>query len=261
MRSGLLSIDGDGDIEIMGRLKRLAYSAETDRDARRLLFDISPPGELEWTDFEHIREQRDHVESLIRGALEANAPGVNVLLYGPPGTGKTQFCRTLASRLNVALYGIGEADDDGDEPSRFERMQELKLAQRLFGQAPDTVLLFDEMEDLLDLNSAVPLYLSVRSRRRGGSEGSKVFMNRMLETNAVPTLWTTNSAHRTSPVLLRRMMYAIELRQPSPTSGPGCGRANWPATASNTVASRPGRWHATTTSPRAWWPGPRRRPN
>ena len=216
VRSGLVSINEDGDIEIIDRLKRLAYSAGTDRDARRLLFDVSPPGELDWTDFEHVREQRDHVEGLIRGALAANAPGVNILVYGPPGTGKTQFCRTLAHRLGATLYGIGEADEDGDEPSRFERMQELKLAQRLFGQAPDTVLLFDEMEDLLNLNSTALMHVLSRGRRRGGSEGSKVFMNRMLEVNAVPTFWTTNSAHHTSPVLLRRMMYAIELRQPSP---------------------------------------------
>ena len=216
VRSGLVSIDYGGDIESVDRLKRLAYAAGTGRDARRLLFDVSPPGELDWSDFEHVAEHRDHVESLICGALEANAQGVNVLVYGPPGTGKTQFCRTLANRLGVTLYGIGEADDDGHEPCRTERLQELKLAQRLFGTTPDTVLLFDEMEDLLSLDSGPIIYVSRHRRGRRGSDGSKVFMNRMLETNAVPTLWTTNSARHTSPALLRRMMYAIELRQPSP---------------------------------------------
>ena len=216
VRSGLVSIYGDGDIEIMDRLKRLTYAAGSDRDARRLLFDISPPGELDWSDFEHIAEHRDHVESLIMGALQANEPGVNVLVYGPPGTGKTQFCRTLADRLGVTLYGVGEADDDGHEPSRIERLQELKLAQRLFGNTRDTVLLFDEMEDLLSQLGTPIIYVSRRRHGRRGSGGSKVFMNRLLESNAVPTLWTTNSARHTSPVLLRRMMYAIELRQPSP---------------------------------------------
>ena len=214
--SGLLSIDGDGDIGIMDRLKRLPYATGSGRDARRLLFDVSPPGELDWSDFEHIAEHRDHVESLIRGALQANAPGVNVLVYGPPGTGKTQFCRTLANRLGLTLYGIGEADDDGHEPTRIERLQELKLGQRLFANTPDTVLLFDEMEDLLSQHTAPIVYASRRRRGRRGSDGSKVFMHRLLETNAVPTLWTTNSASDTSPALLRRMMYAIELRQPSP---------------------------------------------
>ena len=39
-------------------------------------------------------------------------------------------------------------------------------------------------------------------------------MNRLLEETPVPTLWTSNAARQTSPVLLRRMMFALELRQP-----------------------------------------------
>ena len=72
------------------------------------------------------------------------------------------------------------------------------------------------MEDLLSQFGTPIIYVSRRRHGRRGSGGSKVFMNRLLETNAVPTLWTTNSACNTSPALLRRMMYAIELRQPSP---------------------------------------------
>ena len=41
-------------------------------------------------------------------------------------------------------------------------------------------------------------------------------MNRLLEQAPVPTLWTSNSARQTCPTVLRRMMFALELRQPSP---------------------------------------------
>ena len=41
-------------------------------------------------------------------------------------------------------------------------------------------------------------------------------MNRLLEETPVPVLWTSNSARWTSSVLLRRMMFALELRQPPP---------------------------------------------
>ena len=51
---------------------------------------------------------------------------------------------------------------------------------------------------------------------RRGADGSKVFMNRLLEQTEVPTLWATNSAPQTCPTVLRRMMFALELRQPSP---------------------------------------------
>ena len=45
---------------------------------------------------------------------------------------------------------------------------------------------------------------------------SKVFMNRMLEDNATPTLWTTNEVHGMNAAILRRMIYALEIRLPPP---------------------------------------------
>ena len=57
----------------------------------RLLLDPAAPSELEWSDFDHVARERDHVERLLEGALETSASGVNILLYGPPGTGKTEF--------------------------------------------------------------------------------------------------------------------------------------------------------------------------
>jgi SpoVK/Ycf46/Vps4 family AAA+-type ATPase len=47
--------------------------------------------------------------------------------------------------------------------------------------------------------------------RRGGS---KVFLNRLLEQNPVPTLWTSNELTAIDPALLRRMTLAIELKRP-----------------------------------------------
>ena len=227
MRSGLLSITSDGTIQPIDRLHRLVHTPGNARiDARRLLFDLSPPSELEWSDFEHVAESRDHAESLIKGALQAREPGVNILIYGSPGTGKTQFCRTLARQLKVKLYSVGEMDERGDEPTRVERLQELRLAQRLLSSGQDSILLFDEMEDLLsDPVSRSTTFIIKQNRastRRNWHQanGSKVFMNRLLEQNAAPTLWTSNSARQTCPTLLRRMMFALEMRQPL-ASGPG----------------------------------------
>ncbi len=217
-RSGLVSIEDDGEIKPVDRLKRLVYAPEdTDIDARRLLFDMAPPGELEWSDFDHVAEGRDHVESLLKGALRAQAKGVNVLVYGPAGTGKTQFCRTLAGRLKVKLYSVGETDEWGSEPTRRERLQELRLTQRLLAGGHDSILLFDEMEDLLGGSASMGMpYFGQFDRGRLRADGSKVFMNRLLEQTAVPTLWTSNAPRQTCPAVLRRMMFALELRQPSP---------------------------------------------
>lgn len=214
VKSGLASIDPDGDLTITGRLKRLRWSSNhADSDAPRLLLDEAPQGDLHWSDFDHIADDRDHVERILKGALQTGASGVNVLVYGPPGTGKTEFCKTLAARLEAPLYSVGESDNYGGEPSRRERLQELRLVQRLLTLRRGSMLLFDEMEDLLSNPSGgLPFHLPDRLR----AEGSKVFMNRLLEQAPAPTLWTSNSARQTCPTVLRRMMFALELRQPPP---------------------------------------------
>ena len=218
VRSGLVSIEDDGEFTLLHRLSRLVHApARSGADVQQLLFDKAPAAELQWSDFDHVAAGRDHVERLIAGALKSGERGVNVLLYGPPGTGKTQFCRTLAQRLGITMYSVGEADTQGREPSRAERLQELRLAQRVLGGCRNSILLFDEMEDLLsDPSSMFPWFLEATRRNRRKSGGSRVFMNRLLEETRVPTLWTTNAARQTCPTVLRRMMFALELRQPSP---------------------------------------------
>ena len=131
-------------------------------------------------------------------------PGVSILLYGPPGTGKTSFAATLAARTGAKLRPVGEADDTGDEPTRGERLSDLRLAQRLAG--PGTaVLLFDEAEDLFG----------------GGwtfdgspTRGSRVYVHRLLEQVAVPVIWIANDIRQIDPAALRRMTLCLELRLP-----------------------------------------------
>ena len=218
VRSGLVSVEDDGDFKLLERLQRLAHApARSGVDVQQLLFDRAPTAELEWSDFDHVAAGRDHVARLIKGALERGERGVNVLLYGPPGTGKTQFCRTLANRLGITMYSIGEADERGREPTRGERLQELRLAQRVLGRSRRSILLFDEMEDLLsDPNSVLRWLFGGGHGGRRNTSGSRVFLHRLLEETGVPTLWTTNAARETCPAVLRRMMYALELRKPSP---------------------------------------------
>lgn len=216
VRSGLVEIDHDGDLEIPRRLQRLVFEPGNDRsDIVRLLFDSASPTELEWTDFDHIEKGREHIEALLKGALQNRAKGLNILLYGPPGTGKTEFCKVLAERLGVALYCVGEADDGGSEPSRGERLRELTIAQRLLAKNGKSLLLFDEMEDLLQSFSGFPFDFRRRQEERYSQSVSKVFMHRLLEETPVPILWTMNNAGSVNRAILRRMMFALELRPPN----------------------------------------------
>ena len=211
VRTGLVSIDQDQDVQAIGRLRCLDAPDPEEVDVRRFLLGAGGASELVWSDFEHLGQSREDVLRLLRGAVDRGARGVNILVYGPPGTGKTEFCRVLASKAGLDLFGVGEADDKGNEPSRKERLAELRLAQCLLGEDSGGVLLFDEMEDLLS-GSTFPWSL-FGSRRRGGE--SKVFMNRLLEETPAPTFWTTNIAEGIDPAILRRMTFALEMRQPS----------------------------------------------
>jgi transitional endoplasmic reticulum ATPase len=172
-----------------------------------LLFPPAPPPEAEWGDFTGLGDSAAIMRKLLQKALAEGTPGVNILLYGPPGTGKTEFCKVLARELGASLRAVGEADDSGEEPSRGERLAELGIAGRMLASRRDTVLLLDEMEDLFGGRPVLPFFRPERT--------SKVFANRLLETNPVPTLWTTNSIETCDPAFLRRMTFSAEMRPPA----------------------------------------------
>lgn len=211
--SGLLQFDkppmsGLGLLTSDRLLMALDPPSRTLGDILGKLFARAGAASVAWEDFEHLGAGRDFACRLLRGALERHEKGVNILLHGVPGTGKTEFCKALAARLGAGLHAVGEADDDGDEPSRFERLQQLRLGQRLLSDQGNSLILFDEMEDLFTGIDSGIFGLSLRRT------GSKVHINRLLEDNPVPTLWTTNNINDCDPAFLRRISFTLELRTP-----------------------------------------------
>ena len=161
---------------------------------------------LPWESFEHLGREAEVVASVLQAALSGRESGINILLYGPPGTGKTSFAATLAARTGARLRPVAEADEEGGEPARHERLAGLRLAQRLAAPGK-TLLLFDEAEDLF-----------VRRGVGGFDEpaaSSRVFMHRLLEHMAVPVIWTANDIGVLGPAVLRRMTMCLELKVPN----------------------------------------------
>jgi SpoVK/Ycf46/Vps4 family AAA+-type ATPase len=179
-------------------VRALQPPSATLADMERRLIGAPLVPHLAFADYDHVERERDFLLRLLRGALRDRRKGVNILIHGVPGTGKTEFCKVLARELGCDLFAIGEADEEGGEPSRWERLDALRLGDQLASGRGKSLLLFDEMEDLL----------WDRSRRNG----SKVFFNRLLEKNQVPVLWTANDIDAFDPAFLRRMTFAFEMR-------------------------------------------------
>ncbi|KQM86581.1 AAA family ATPase [Sphingomonas sp. Leaf23] len=216
-RLGLASFttnrEGEADIGIRWTLRRLLDRAPPSEEAMlETLVGMRQTATLDLAAFAHV-EPVDFLVRLLRGTLSAGAAGINILIYGPPGTGKTELARTLVNAVGATLHGVGEADEDGDEPTRWERVTALALAQRLLGGRGPAVLLFDEMEDLI--GDASPSSGGDWVDRR---QGSKVFVNRLLETNRVPVIWTTNAIGNVDRAILRRMSFVLRLDLPSRAS-------------------------------------------
>jgi transitional endoplasmic reticulum ATPase len=154
-------------------------------------------------DYDHVRPDRDLMIKVLSGAVREGARGINILLYGPPGSGKTEMTKVVAAAAELTLYAVSEQSTwGGGEADRSERLATLVFAQQILKGTNNAALLFDEMEDV-----------AWQFMKRGGS---KAYLNRLLETNTVPILWTSNNISEIDPALLRRMTLAVELRLPPP---------------------------------------------
>ncbi|WP_179505836.1 MULTISPECIES: AAA family ATPase [unclassified Sphingomonas] len=213
LRLGLIGFElghqGHLQVDLRWPLERLLNRAPAaDGDLLSLLVGARQDARLTLEDFSHVGDA-DMLRRLLAGALTHRAAGINILIHGPPGTGKTEMALALAAAVGAPLHAIGEADDDGDEPTRWERVRALQLAQRaLSGQPRPAILLFDEMEDLIgDTQRSEGDWMNRR-------EGSKVFINRMLETNPLPVIWTTNALGNVDDAILRRMSFVLRMAHP-----------------------------------------------
>ena len=206
LASGLLQLERDGGLDVLERLKSLIRQGMLPAsDFYDQLLGAAAAAPLAWESFAHLGREAEIAASVLRAALDQRESGINLLFYGPPGTGKTAFAATLAARVGARLRPITEADEAGEEPCRQERLAGLRLAQRLVTRG-DTVLLFDEAEDLF-VNRNAPYDESAAN--------SRVFMHRLLERMAVPVIWTANDISVLGPAVLRRMTMCVELKVPN----------------------------------------------
>jgi SpoVK/Ycf46/Vps4 family AAA+-type ATPase len=193
------------------------------RDQNELMAVFTRPSTkstLQLSDFSFVDEDVEVLCTLLRNAVARKEAGVNVLLYGPPGTGKTELAKVVAQAASLDLFEVEYADRDGNSLSGRDRYRSLQIAQVFLKGSAQAALLFDEVEDVFPPISSEAAQLMARAEQvvapPTGSVSGKAWVNQILESNSVPTIWVTNRIEQIDPAFRRRFAYHLELKSPPP---------------------------------------------
>jgi len=154
-------------------------------------------------DFDFMARQRDLVKRYLEAVHDGRVEGTAILFDGPPGVGKSELARMLARHFGFDAYEINEVDPDGDPAMPGERMQYLRLCERMIERKDRSLLVFDEADAVLGGNIDDP---------RRPMRGSKAGQIRLLESLRVPVIWITNHGDLIDPAVARRFDLTIRFR-------------------------------------------------
>ena len=193
------------------------------RDQAELMAVFTRPSSksaLSPTDFSFVQDDTQVLCALLGNAVARKESGVNVLLYGPPGTGKTELAKVVAQAAGLELFEVEYADRDGNSLSGRDRYRSLQIAQVFLKGSAQAALLFDEVEDVFPPISSEAAQMLARAEQVAspahGSVSGKAWVNQILESNTVPTIWVTNRIEQIDPAFRRRFAYHLELKSPPP---------------------------------------------
>ena len=194
------------DLEVTAHLATaLLDRHNSEQDLLAALFRRSPAATLTKNDFPHAEKEFALARDYLRAARKSDSRGVNILIYGRPGTGKTEMARAVCDELGLNLYETPiEYEDNEDSIPREgdERIRWCMLAQCMLARRGDTVLLFDEIEDVFPEGAE--------------DNGKKAWTNHLLENNPIPTFWISNKAGQIDPAFIRRFDVVLRLHPPGP---------------------------------------------
>ena len=193
------------------------------RDQSELMAVFTRPSSkssLTISDFSFVLDETQVLCALLGNAVARKEAGINILLYGPPGTGKTELAKVVAQAAGLELFEVEYADRDGNSLSGRDRYRSLQIAQVFLKGSAQAALLFDEVEDVFPPISSEAAQLLARAEQVAapshGSVSGKAWVNQILESNTVPTIWVTNRIEQIDPAFRRRFAYHLELKSPPP---------------------------------------------
>jgi SpoVK/Ycf46/Vps4 family AAA+-type ATPase len=211
------SITDLGDLVRMSDRLLAPLLAEYQEESELMAVFTKPAAapKLKLADYMHLEDDARYLRALLAASAKRGEAGVNVLLYGPPGTGKTELAKLLASEAGCELYEVESTDAAGGGLTGRDRYRSMQIAQAFLKGRRNTVLLFDEVEDVFPSTPREILGLfGASAETQSMAVNGKAWVNQTLESNQVPTIWISNNIRQIDPAYLRRFQYHLELKNP-----------------------------------------------
>ena len=212
-KSSLVTIDKSFPTQLERKLESISDSfldnlMNLDEDITLMLKDSIKSCDkslLKIKDYKHLNMDLKILLPYLENAITNKKNGVNILLYGLPGTGKTELTKVIAKKLNIKLFEVSYSDEYDEPIDGKKRLKAYKSAQALLS-SKKALLMYDEAEDIFE--SSNNFFYSARQK-------DKAWINRVLETNTIPTIWITNNIHSIDNALVRRFDMSIEIPIPA----------------------------------------------
>jgi len=217
-QSGLVRLDGeivDFEFKLLlpdGFANIMLSTHATEAQLLAHFFRAASPAQLTQGDYPHLAADLELLRQYLAESVAGAKRGVNILLYGEPGVGKTELAKLLAGMVGATLYEVSHADADGESIRGEGRLNSYLLCQRILARGGDSLILFDEIEDVFPNDFSG--FLALLGAKRGNASASKAWINRTLESNPVPAIWISNDVGQIDPAYLRRFDYALEIPRP-----------------------------------------------
>lgn len=166
----------------------------------------SPSATLSIDNYEHHQHDLSLMIKYLTNAKLQQTIGVNILLHGQPGVGKTELARLIAKELELTSFEVASSsnsdDTEGENGKMHERFRSYQVMQNLLSQIEDSLIIFDEIEDVIPRKGLF----------ESGSSGKKAWLNNLLESNPIPAIWISNHVSQIDPALMRRFDLILEVK-------------------------------------------------